>query len=227
MALLRPLLPEFVRVAEMDPAQADLEALLPPEAACVQNAVLKRRREFAAGRTMARALLAEFGQPHIPLLPGPQREPCWPGGYVGTITHTHGWAAVAVARAEACGGLGADVEVDTPMSPEVARRICIAPELDWLTETFADPEVRMRWGKLVFSAKEAAYKAQFPRSRLFLGFDAMEIAFDREAEAFTATFQIDAPPFRRGDRLRGAYRFSGGWIASAICLPPPGSGCGG
>lgn len=218
--LVRPLFPELVHVAEMDPRTADPAVLLPEEAACVTRAVEKRRREFAAGRAMARRLLGALGWPSdVPLLPGARREPCWPAGVLGTISHTDTWATVAVARASECEILGVDVERDAPLKDEVAERICNADELAWIRDVARDPETRGRWAKLVFSAKEAAYKAQYPHSQTFLGFDAMGITFDPEAETFVARFRVDAPPFAVGESWTGRFRCAGALLATGICLP--------
>lgn len=203
----------------MDPREADPAWLQVEEAECVARAVDKRRREFAAGRGMARKLLRRLGVEHEgPLLPGPKREPCWPSGIVGTISHTDGWAAVAMAKADACGGLGADVERDTPLKPEIIMRICIEEERRWLAR-WDDPTERGHWGKVIFSAKETAYKAQYPRSNRFLGFEAMAVALDLDAQTFEARFCVEAPPFRVGDTFTGRFRCAQDLIATGICLP--------
>lgn len=220
--LVRSLLPAFVHVAEMDPRTADPEALLPEEAACVTRAVEKRRREFAAGRGMAHRLLRDLGWPSdAPLLPGARREPCWPEGVLGSISHTDTWAAVAIARASECEILGIDVERDSPLKEDVAERICSADELARIRASTPDPEARGRLAKLVFSAKEAAYKAQYPHSKMFLGFDAMAIEWDPDGGSFVARFCVDAPPFAAGETWTGQFRCSGSLLATGICLPRP------
>src|SRR5215469_16812348 len=76
--------------------------LRPAEAAIVARAVEKRRAEFATGRACAHAALDAWGAPDAPLLPGPDRAPLWPDGFVGSISHARGaCAAVAAPRAVA------------------------------------------------------------------------------------------------------------------------------
>lgn len=204
----------------MDPRTAEPAWLLPLEAACVERAVEKRRREFAAGRTMARSLLRELGVGgDAALLPGPRREPQWPESVVGSISHTETWAGVVLAHRSDCAGLGLDVELATPLKDEIARRICVEDELAWLEASWPDPVERGRWGKLVFSAKETAYKAQYPHSQTFLGFDAMSIAVDVAAETFVATFLVEALPFRVGETFEGRFALRPDLIATGICLP--------
>ena len=81
-----------VRREPGDPAD-----LLPGEAVYVAKAVPKRINEFAAGRACARRALATFGMPGAVLLAAPDRQPLWPTGFVGSITHTAGFCAAAVA----------------------------------------------------------------------------------------------------------------------------------
>lgn len=72
--------------------------MLPSEEALVARAVDKRRREFATGRDCARRALSQLGWDEVPILAGPKREPLWPAGIVGSITHCPGYCAAIVAR---------------------------------------------------------------------------------------------------------------------------------
>ena len=116
--LVRCLLPGDVAVAASEIGDVTHE-LLPDEAAHVAQAIPKRRREFARGRVSARQVLAELGVPSVSLLVGPKREPLWPEGIVGSITHDDRLCVVAVARAEKYAGLGVDVEPDEPLEPAI------------------------------------------------------------------------------------------------------------
>ena len=105
----RPLFADDVLVDEIDPREVSPDVLLPAEAAQVATAVAKRRREFAAGRYLARKLLSRLDLPQdTPLLNGEDRAPVWPEGVAGTISHTRHRAAVAVARSPAVLSLGCD-----------------------------------------------------------------------------------------------------------------------
>src|SRR5512134_460449 len=97
--------------------------LLAEEEPLVARAVDKRRREFAKGRACARAALARLGCVAGPLLTGSEREPLWPDGVVGSVTHTDSYCAVAVVRSAACAGLGIDAELAEPLDPPIADRI--------------------------------------------------------------------------------------------------------
>jgi 4'-phosphopantetheinyl transferase EntD len=142
-------------------------ATLPPEElARLARAVPKRVREFAAGRQCARRALREFGLGDVCLRTAADRQPVWPESVTGSITHTDGFCAAAVAlrlRTEGGDGsvaLGIDTEVVQPGSPGLAARVCVPPELEWLMSL---PESQRTAALiLVFSTKEAFYKCQYP-----------------------------------------------------------------
>jgi 4'-phosphopantetheinyl transferase EntD len=163
-----------VKVAEMDPRLLSHEgALFPEEAVSVERAVLTRRQQYGAGRVLARRVLAELGHEPVALLNDAQRVPIWPAGIVGSITHTHHWCGVAVARSTEVAALGADVEVATPLELGLWERVCRPEEREFLSEQ--EPERGGLLAKAVFSAKESIYKALYPQIRVFLDFQAMRI----------------------------------------------------
>jgi 4'-phosphopantetheinyl transferase EntD len=156
------------------------------EAVSVRRAVPKRRAEFATGRSCARRALAALGLPDATVPVGPNREPCWPAGVVGSITHAAGYCAAAVARQESVLGIGIDAEPDEPLPPDVLPVVTSASERQHLVSLrAATPDIA--WCRLLFAAKEAVYKAWYPRTRSWLGFDDVEVFFHPEQDRFTAT----------------------------------------
>jgi 4'-phosphopantetheinyl transferase EntD len=134
-------------------------------------------------------------------------------GFVGSISHTDTWCAAAVARAEDVRSIGIDLEPATPLKESLWRRVCTPKERDWLHELSA-PELT---GKILFSAKEAVYKCQYPITTKFLGFHAVEVEID-EGE-FRAVFQQEAGEFQPGDVMLGRYLVEEGLVATACELP--------
>ena len=86
---------------------------------------------------------------------------------------------------------------------------------------FSD-EARGARGKLIFSAKECAYKCQYAVSSTFYGFMGMRVDIDAEpgatAGAFRATFLRDAGPFRPGDVVAGRFARRGGYVMTGAIL---------
>ncbi|TNJ42069.1 4'-phosphopantetheinyl transferase [Phaeobacter sp. B1627] len=215
LGLLRPLLPETVASAAEDP-QGTPPAPFAEEAACLSpQAVEKRRREFAAGRAAAHQAMRALNLTPAPILIGPKRAPVWPRGVVGSITHCRSCALAAIAPDHRFLGLGLDVEEDTPLASDLWPSIASAREQDWMTSQ-ADPG---RAGKLLFSAKEAAYKAQYARSQKYFGFDGMELSMDTGTGTFRATFTSDQFPYRGGDQLHGRFAIGAGVIITAVTIP--------
>lgn len=178
-----------VVVEEADPREypVDLGELFPEERAHVRAAVPKRVREFIAGRSLARLALTRLGVEACPIPAGDDRAPVWPHDVLGSISHTDDWCVVAVAWSRDIGFLGVDVERDTPLARELWDTVCRPEELRWLER--APPSDRGRLAKVVFSAKEAAYKALYPVIGRILDFDAMAVEIDVARARWQATLR--------------------------------------
>ncbi len=132
--------------------------LHPSESAAVSGAVPSRRAEFATGRHCARAALGLLGHPPVALERGPGGGPRWPEAVVGSITHCAGYRAAAVAPAVQVAALGIDAEPHEGLPPGVLRTVAGPAEAGRVAElTRAEPGVA--WDRVLFSAKEAVYKA--------------------------------------------------------------------
>lgn len=185
------------------------EALMPPvEAAAVAHAVPKRRREFGTVRHCARRALVELGVAPVALLPGEHREPLWPPGVVGSMTHCAGYRAAAVARSAAVHTVGIDAEPHAPLPEGVLDAVARPEERDRLAElALSDPAVH--WDRLLFCAKEATYKAWFPLARRWLGFEDAVVTPGRDGR-FAVRLLVPGPVVA-GVELGG---FAGRWLAA-------------
>jgi 4'-phosphopantetheinyl transferase EntD len=198
------------------------EALLPEEEPLVAKAVGKRRAEFTTVRTCARIALAELGIPPGPLLSGPKREPLWPAGIVGSITHCDGYRAVAVARAEQLASVGIDAEPHLALPDGILERVTLPREVTALRRLPAG----VHWDRLLFSAKESVYKTWFPLARRWLGFEDAALAFrpgpDPARGTFVADLLVDDRPRVAGREVtgfEGRYAVGRGLLVTAIALP--------
>src|SRR5271165_137759 len=216
------LFPPGVIAVEMSSA-GEIATLLPEEAACLGRSVPKRAQEFAAGRACARRALAEFGVVDFPLTVGQQREPLWPELYVGSITHTSGLCAAVVAERKRFLGIGVDIEIAGGVTPELWPSICVAEERSWLASL---PDTRRATAAtLLFAAKEAFYKAQFPLVRERLHFHEIRIEvpiWDAPQGSFLARplrtvriAQFAALP------LRGQFRLDGAFMSAGVAIGAP------
>jgi 4'-phosphopantetheinyl transferase EntD len=197
---LLALFPPGVAGAELERLE-DAGPLLEAEAAGIARAAARRVREFTAGRHCAREALAALGIDRAALPRREDRQPEWPPGIVGSISHCSDYCAAVVARRTTCAGLGFDAEEWGRVTPELWSRIATPRELAWLRAS-DDAE---RLATLLFSAKEAFYKAQFALSRAFVGFE--HAAFHAAGgAAFEIELLRDVPGLgRAGDRFAGRH----------------------
>jgi 4'-phosphopantetheinyl transferase EntD len=153
-----------------------IAALLPEEESLVSpQAVASRREDVARGRSAARDALAMLGYRPTAIGRGPSREPLWPTGVVGAITHSGGIAMAVVAPADRYRGLGIDLEMrGARLSPGATRIIGSTTERAWI-DAAPDPQAAATRRILVFSSKEAIFKALFPIEEVWLDFSDVEL----------------------------------------------------
>ena len=217
--LLCELFPQGALTAELR-GGGDPGALYPEEARYLQRAVRKRAEEFAAGRLCARLLLREFGIQNFPIEIGAHRQPLWPESMVGSITHTTGFCAAVAAPKKCLRSVGIDTEIAGSVKTELWRGICTPAETAWL-RTLPESE-QPAAATLVFSAKEAFYKNQFPLTQEFLGFHDVSVELPAWGDK-RATFRIIANRSIDLERiaalpLHGQYLFHEQFITSAMAL---------
>jgi 4'-phosphopantetheinyl transferase EntD len=189
--------------------------LFPVERRAIIHAVEGRRREFITARACAREALAGLGLPDQAIPVRADGDPQWPPGVVGSITHCRGFRAAAVAPRAKVSGIGIDAEPNTRLPPGVLDAVSLPEERSSLrSRSAANPAIS--WGRLLFSVKEAVFKAWFPFARRRLGFEDARVIFDRERPRFSVWLRT------AGDLELPAWR--GRWIAddglllSAIAL---------
>lgn len=206
-AALAGLFPPGVAVAAVVIAEND-EPAHPDEATAVARAVPSRQAEFAAGRAAARQALRALGHPAVAIPASPNRLPLWPAGISGSISHSAGIAVAALRRGAP---LGLDVEPDEGLDPDLWPVICGPDELAALPILDRGHYVRQ-----VFSAKEAAYKAQFPLTGTLIGFDAMTVRLTETG--FSARFCRPVGGFAAGQDIHGRLLRSQGLIFTGVSL---------
>ena len=158
--------------------------------------------------------MGQLGLPALAIPMQPDRVPLWLEEVTGSITHSATACLAAVTRRGPLRGLGLDLEPDDPLAPDLWETICLPAERDWL-ESQAEAQ-RGRLALLIFSAKEAAYKAQYAVSRQLFGFDALHVRIAPETRGFTATFQRGIGPFQAGARLQGRYAVTQSHVLTAV-----------
>ncbi|MFF4579786.1 4'-phosphopantetheinyl transferase [Streptomyces sp. NPDC001389] len=204
-SLLQKVLPECAASAE---AYDDDTAypLFPEEASAVARSAESRRREFTTGRGCAHRALSGLGLPPAPVPRDGQRAPVWPAGVIGSITHCVGFRAAAVARAGELAVLGIDAEPHRPLPARVGEEITVGGERARLGVLCREAP-RICWDTVLFSAKESVYKAWFPLTRAWLGFQDAEVGLRADG-----TFAVRVLPAARAVLDTGPSGFAGRWL---------------
>ncbi|WP_101068458.1 4'-phosphopantetheinyl transferase family protein [Roseovarius salinarum] len=217
---VRGLFGPHVGIGVTDPT-APPGPLYPGEGASMAHARSPRRREFAAGRAAARAAMRRIGRSPAPVPPAPDRSPVWPPGMAGSISHSDRLCLAVIAPECDHRALGVDLEPAAPLEADLFATVCTAAERAWLDR---QPEQRRgHFARALFSAKECAYKAQYPISRQVLDFHAFETELDFATGVFRAAFTGDVPGFPAGTVLSGRHTVAAGHIVTALALPPVGA----
>lgn len=159
-------------------------APLPEEEPLIARSVPKRRNEFITVRYCARQALVDLGMEPVPILKGDKGEPCWPDGIVGSLTHCEGFRGAAVGRRAEIRSLGIDAEPHDVLPNGVLDAISLPVERH---ELQALPD-GVHWDRVLFCAKEATYKAWYPLTHRWLGFEDAHITFDIDRSGQSGTF---------------------------------------
>lgn len=220
--MIELLFPRGVAAAEAfgDPDDA---RLMPAEEALVSRAVEKRRREFTTARHCGRRALGQLGFEPAPIMRGERGMPLWPSNVVGSLTHCDGYRAAVVAYSMQVRSVGIDAEPHAPLPDGVLGHTSLPAE----REVLATRDDDLHWDRLLFCAKEATYKAWFPITGRWLGFEDAHITFSRDpladgapgavaAGTFTSEILIDGTATDGGAPV---LTFPGRWlIANGLIL---------
>jgi len=154
------------------PVQPDLERLLTPEESDSLGAsILVVRNQATAARIAARELLRQAGFPDWSL---PRRRglgPAWPPGWIGSISHSAQFGAAALGDCTVVQGIGIDIEPAEPLPEGLRDTVIVAGDI-------APAGLCEIGDRILFCAKEAAYKAVHPVDRRFLEFGDVTVNFD-------------------------------------------------
>lgn len=198
-------------------SEMSTEDLYPEEEELVRNAVAGRRREFAAGRRCARKALRILGVDPQPLLAGRYREPLWPQGVVGSLTHCGHYCAVAVARAERFAGLGIDAETSEELDEELISVVCTSSEIERV-KRYPRP-THGDWHKVIFSAKESVYKCLFPIIRRVLEHQELEIRLRPSSRRFSVRLRFESPDVLKSlPAMRGRFEIGPSHTVTGVTL---------
>jgi len=140
----------------------------------IKRAAQKRKADYLAGRSIALAAMKALGISPTAIASAPSRAPIWPDGLTGSISHARGRCACVLSY-DTSQSVGVDTEAIASGSSLAAilSETLTPQDRDTIS---ADVSSQPTNATLVFSAKEALFKALYPRVNCYFGFDAAELA---------------------------------------------------
>ena len=158
--------------------------------------------------------MAALGLQPSPILSREDRAPIWPTGVVGSISHCQAYCCAVVGRADGRAAVGLDAELLQPLELDLQQQILVEEERRGL-ERLRDG---IPWACVVFSIKEAIYKAWHPLMRRWLGFHDAFVQVDPPTSRFEADLIGDGIPASLR-RMEGRFVIDGPLVIAALALP--------
>jgi 4'-phosphopantetheinyl transferase EntD len=153
--------------------------LTPNESSLTSNWSIKRIGEFSTGRYCAKKTLECLGFKHHDILIGENREPLWPDGVTGSISHCDNLVGAITASTAKVKAIGLDIEIIGRVEQELWELVFTSTERDFLTQL--TPELAAVNSTIIFSAKECFYKLQYPLTKIYIDFKDVEIFIEDES----------------------------------------------
>jgi enterobactin synthetase component D len=143
----------------------------------LSGAAEKRKLEFISGRYCAFMGCKELGFNLIKLERGASREPLWPSGIIGSISHTDGVALAIVGLSDKTKGIGVDIEGFIPEKKftTIERMVLTENDKNFLEKYSKDHIKKSELYTIIFSAKEALFKLLFPECQCYFDFREADI----------------------------------------------------
>lgn len=208
---LRRLLPgDSEWIWSADPT--DTDDLFPEEAEATKRMAPVRLRSYRHGRSCAHRALRNFRSQAESIPMGSAREPVWPDGIVGSISHCEDIAVAVVAAADRYAGIGIDIELSGDLESELARLIATPDEMAGYQLQDLPND-----GRLLFAVKESIYKCIWPGLRRFVDFQQVMVDLHHDTGIFTA-HAVDSADSELTEALaplQGGVQSSGDYVIAA------------
>ncbi|MES2287192.1 MAG: 4'-phosphopantetheinyl transferase superfamily protein [Bacteroidota bacterium] len=149
------------------------EVLTSNEKLLVKEVSEKRIRDFSTGRQCARKVLGKFGDFNSEILIGSKKEPLWPKGFVGSISHSKSFVGAVVSKSSQLVSIGLDIEKTGRVKKNMWRNLFTPIEQEFLNTLSEEDE--LFYTTLFFSMKESFYKLQYPITKQYLWFTDVEL----------------------------------------------------
>lgn len=143
----------------------------------IARSVRKRQAEFYFGRLVARLALSALNITRLDVPIGRSREPVWPTGVIGSISHNDSFAAAIALESAHYSGVGIDIEriVRSDAQAALLATALCNDELEYL-QTFTSKLPLSTLLTIVFSAKESLFKGAFGAVGRYFDFSSARVS---------------------------------------------------
>lgn len=189
----------------------------------LKTAVLRRRVDFLAGRYCAqRALQAAGFAGDAEIAIGERGQPLWPPSFVGSISHSDGFAIACVGGTADIAAIGIDIEqeISAEVTSAIGGQVATDDEMALGPRHGISAE---SWLTLLFSGKESLFKALYPSVGTYFDFlEASVTQLDVHAAVFTLRLNVRlSPQHESGSTYAIHFRQEGNHVITQCILPAP------
>ncbi|WP_083090824.1 4'-phosphopantetheinyl transferase family protein [Rothia nasimurium] len=183
----------------------------------------KRRLEFTGGRVCAKTALKYLGsKKYRDILRLPDGSPSWPAKVVGSIAHCQDFYAAIVGCSANFAALGIDVEPNERLPIHIINRIASNDELNSL-KLLHEEQSNLAWDRLLFCAKEAAFKAIYQGYGQFLTTADMQVLMKSNSTEFIVRYKYRelTKLVELSREVKGSFKLLHGrlFVFVLICAP--------
>jgi len=184
----------------------------------LSHAVIKRQAEHLAGRIAAREALRFHGiMDGVPGI-GLHREPCWPPGFTGSITHSGNVALATVMADNLLSRVGIGIDFEEIITPAVALDIYEGIIDGAEKERLAASPLPFNYAlTLAFSAKESLFKALFRHVGRYFDFSAASISKIDDRQVIL-TLDHSLGPFQKESQFKVIWKSNAAQLITLIRL---------
>ncbi len=214
--VINTLIPDNI-ACEFTNENISLSEVYPAERQIIQNASKKRIQQFLAGRNCAHLAIKKLNfNNQQPILIGNNREPVWPSGLTGSITHINGYSVAVIASTKEISGIGIDIELNSKLNNNIIPNIQTNSEIIRNGELSLSDRI-LCINKLIFSAKESVFKFIYPFVLKYIKFKDVEIILDVETKTFKIFFlNLELSSTFKNSVLIGKFEVNQKYIATAV-----------
>ena len=143
----------------------------------------------------------------------------WPTGVVGSIAHSGEWATAISAKQAWFAGIGIDLEQDERLEEDLYHIVLRPEERQLLLQSTISDSSAIDVAKLIFSIKEASFKAVSHLIGRWVDFQDVSVSISFEDRKFRASFLSSTATIDEVlTSVRGTFGHAEGYVVTVAYL---------